>query len=253
MLLFSKIISKFILPPGIFFSVMVSILIFSHKKNSRKINLFLLINIVLIYFISTAPLSDFLMKSLENKYQPADYTMKMHGDYIVILGGGIILSSPDEGGKGSLSPDSLKRLVMGVHLARNNDIPLIVSGGRVLRGPENEAESSVAKRTLIQLGIDKKRIFEEDESRNTWESPVYLNRKYQMKKVILVTSAYHMPRSVFCFTSNNIEVIPVPSDYKACRGQYSILSFIPNMDDFKNFYTAFREYIGFLYYIFHYG
>lgn len=248
MFILSKIIPLFLLPPGIFL-VFLFIILFLLKKNRQVYAGRLIIAvIVLLYFISIEPPGDLLIKYLENKYKPIGIEINPKAEYIVVLGGGVVENSPENGGKGSLLPESFRRLLHGYYLLKQYKIPIITSGGRVLKGDDSEVESEVAMRELIKLGINRKRIYQDSMSRNTFEEAINIKNKFSANCVILVTSAYHMPRSVYSFKSNSINVIPAPTGYIGNRYGYGFFSFLPRACNLVKFYKACKEMIGFVYY-----
>ncbi|MHB9291350.1 hypothetical protein Holit_00425 [Hollandina sp. SP2] len=166
-------------------------------------------------------------------------------DALVILGGGTIQGSPEAGEhRDSLAASALKRLVYGFSLKDLFAGEYMLTGGKVFDHGQ-EAEAVVAARVLSALGLDPKRIVTETESRNTWQNARNVAEHFRYKKVILVTSAYHMPRSVFCFEKNGIMVIPAPTDYYSHRNKpYDLFSFLPSMGAFFGTWMALHEYIG---------
>ncbi len=68
------------------------------------------------------------------------------------------------------------------------------------------------------------------------------------KSVIVVTSAYHMPRAVLAFESAGVRFVPAPTDYRACRGRYDILGFTPSFGCLAESCQAIREYAGLVWY-----
>ncbi len=248
MLIISKILPFFILPPGIIIAFLIIILIFLKKNRQDHARRLLIVTCLLLYFISTEPPGDLLIKYLENIYDPINKKKNYKADYIVILGGGVTDNSPDAGGNGSLRPESLQRLLHGYYLAKRYKIPVITSGGRVLKGEESEPESEVAMRELIRLGTRRERIYQDNISRNTFEQAVNIKENFSPQNVILVTSAYHMPRSVYCFRSNSVKVVPAPTGYIGNRYGYGFFSFLPKAEYMGKFYKACKELIGFVYY-----
>ncbi len=248
MFIISKILPFIILPPGIIIVFLIILLVFLKKNRQVHAKRILIVTLVLLYFISIEPPGDLLIKYLENTYRPIDTKKNSEADYIVILGGGVVDKSPEAGGKGSLGPESLQRLLHGYYLSEKYIIPIITSGGRVLKGEESEPESEVAMRELIRLGTARERIYQDNISRNTFEQAVNIKGKFSARSVILVTSAYHMPRSVHCFRSNSIKVVPAPTGYIGNRYGYSFFSFLPKAEYMGKFYKACKELIGFVYY-----
>ena len=88
----------------------------------------------------------------------------------------------------------------------------------------------------------------ETNSRNTWEN-ARETMKLGYEKVVLVTSAYHIKRSVYCFNRQGVSVIAAPTDYKCDRGyNYDFFSFLPSISCLNNSYLALHEYVGLLIY-----
>ena len=275
MIFISKLISVFLLPPGFFIAVLLFLVFFVPRKFKCIIG----ITALLLYALSIQPVSDFLLKPLENAYPPldmrrvdstpllaqtsdseqlpenADESQKENPlQAIVILGGGVIQGSPEAGiGRETLAADAEKRAVYAFTLKDKFSVPLVFSGGKVF-DYNQEAEAVTAGRFFAALGLPQERFIAEDKSRNTWENAretakLTLNGA-ALERVILVTSAYHIKRSVYCFEQNGISVIPAPTNYKTDRGRkYDIFSFMPSMIWLENSHLALHEYIGLIYYI----
>ena len=69
-------------------------------------------------------------------------------------------------------------------------------------------------------------------------------------KIILVTSAFHMPRATSLFEAEQLIVIPYPVDFKSINGERTIMSFIPSTGGLNGTFNALREFLGRLYYRF---
>ncbi len=253
----SKLVDYLFLPPGTFIILLILAYVFFRMKKTRLFQVFLVVSIVLLYLASIEPVKDALLFPLENRYPPYHVVSTGPGTprkagYICILGGGISVSSPEEGGRGSPSGGALKRMVYGRRIAAETGLPVILAGGIVFRNSGSMPEADVMKGFLIALGMDETRLLTEDRSRNTWENAVFVKERYQPDTIILVTSAFHMPRSVYAFSMQGIDCIPAPTDYRTNRGPYSIRSFLPTMGALEGVHTALKEYIGLLYYTLRY-
>jgi len=208
-----------------------------------------------LYLLSIQPAADFLLRPLEDAYPPistdalAQNSEAMEGlQAIVILGGGTIQNSPEAGeGRDTLGSDAMKRAVYAFSLRDYFPVPFVFSGGKVF-DYNQESEAATAGRFFISLGLPSERLILETNSRNSWEN-ARETANLGIEKVILVTSAFHMPRSVFSFEQNGISVIPAPTDYKLARGRkYDFFSFLPSMHTLGKSYLALHEYAGFLFY-----
>jgi uncharacterized SAM-binding protein YcdF (DUF218 family) len=245
MVILSKLFTIIVLPPGCIIVALILISIFI----PRKFKIPLALVTVLLYLLSIQPISDLLLTPLENVYPPllkADSAFDP--DAIVVLGGGTVQGSPEADiGQDMLGTDATKRAVYAFSLRDDYDTPYVLSGGKVF-DYNQETEAKTAEHLFISLGLPKGRLILESKSRNTWEN-ARETAELGYKRVILVTSAYHMPRSVFCFVRNGINVLPAPTDYKCDRGRsYNYLSFLPTMGNLHYSYNALHEYIGLLSY-----
>jgi uncharacterized SAM-binding protein YcdF (DUF218 family) len=169
-------------------------------------------------------------------------------DAIVVLGASVFDNAPDADGPGAISAESLARLHGAYKAHSANKKPIIISAGQVFgRKPESE----LSRRVLLKWGVAPQYIIVETRSRDTAENAQYAGEICQQKnwrKVVLVTSAYHMKRSVFLFKKYLKEIVPYPTDYKTARKGYDYGSFLPGADNMGDIAAATKEYLGILYY-----
>jgi uncharacterized SAM-binding protein YcdF (DUF218 family) len=194
--------------------------------------------------LSLEPIHDALLYPLENAAAPLDGAAAV--DAVVVLGGGTMGSSPELAGEPGLPPEALKRLVYGCVISRRTGAVLFLSGGRVTRR-DVEPEGEIMRRVAVSLGIPPERIVVEGGSATTWENarklaPVLAARG--MRRVALVTSAFHMPRSIMAFRRAGIPHTPAPTDYLTQRTPYTARSFLPFFDMLEGSFTALHEYAG---------
>ncbi|MDR2798287.1 MAG: YdcF family protein [Treponema sp.] len=252
MVFLAKIATALILPPG---CIILGMLILGFILLRRGKARWIVGGIgILCYLFAIEPVQDLLLRPLEDWYPPLPVEAELRekigvADALVILGGGTIQGSPEAGEhRDSLSASALKRLVYGFSLKDLFAGEYVLTGGKVFDHGQ-EAEAAVAAGVLISLGLEPKRIVTETESRNTWQNARNVAESFGYQKVILVTSAYHMPRSVFCFEKNGIMVIPAPTDYYSHRNKrYDLFSFLPSMGAFFGTWIALHEYVGLVQY-----
>ncbi len=235
--LIKKLVGNFFILPGLYLLILTFAVINLKKKKLATFLLSLLF--LLIYFPSTRVGRDLILKPLEDAYP---YPKNPKCSYIVVLGGGITPHSPSQGGGPSVRPPVALRLYEAYKLWKSLKVPIVVSGGKVL---SNQPESRAMKEFLLTLGVPKEEVIEESKSRTTFENALYTKEIVKGEKVCLITSAYHMPRSVMIFKAFKFKIIPVPADYRASRGiDYDLLSFIPFPTYLKDSMDGFREYVG---------
>jgi len=247
MFILKKIIEPFLLPPGIFILplLFLSIWLFLLKK-PRMAGIHLLLATAL-WVLSTAPIAALLMQGLESDFHiPAN----PKGDVIVLLGGGMIPAVPDLSGTGFPNGDMLGRIVTTARLQKKTDLPIIISSGKVLKN--TAAGAPVDKRILIDLGVEPGDILIDEKSRDTYENALYTKaicKKMGFSAPILVTSAFHLKRSVYAFRKQGLPVIPFPAYRYSADGQpIHWHSFLPRHYHLSTSATAFREYLAILLY-----
>jgi uncharacterized SAM-binding protein YcdF (DUF218 family) len=109
-----------------------------------------------------------------------------------------------------------------------------------------KTEGEVLKEYAISNGIPSERIFVTKDVENTADEAVAVKDLISpSKRIILVTSAFHMYRAQRIFEKQGFSVIPYKVDYKSERNkEITLLDFLPNANYLKNSETGFREIIG---------
>ena len=102
----------------------------------------------------------------------------------------------------------------------------------------------------IDLGVPKKDILLTENVENTDQEAKAIKKILLLDnpKVILVTSAFHMPRAQLVFEAAGINVIPFPVDFIIGAGKFTFMSFIPSAGSFSSTSFFVREMIGRTYY-----
>ncbi|MBN2654490.1 MAG: YdcF family protein [Nitrospirae bacterium] len=245
-LIIKKCITAFILPPGIFISILmlISIIFFVRKRfKPAFISMFLFIT---LWIFSIFPTADILLKGLESGYS---IPINPKGDLIVLLGGGVIEDAPDITGIGVPCSEFYARIIAAVRLQKMLNVPVLISGGKVFN---SNPEALIVKRFLIDLGVPAPKIYIEDESRDTLENALNTKTiiiKYGFKNPLVVTTALHMRRAELCFQKAGLKIKPYPVGFKTLQGRpYRWYNFLPHADNMENISAAMHEYIGYQFY-----
>lgn len=178
-------------------------------------------------------------------------------DAIVLLGGGIQPASAD-----LLYPDmnnAADRVWHAARLHQAGKAPLIIaSAGIVWKAdawgrPNRQTGAEAMRMLLMALGVPDEAILKEEASRSTYENAqktAQLAASQGIERVLLVTSAWHMPRSLAAFERTPLQVIPAACDYAQWRWppNPSILMLLPNAGALSLSSAALREYMGLLIY-----
>ncbi len=246
MFLLGKILGALAFPPGLFLSLAllaVLLLILKRRKTALLIAVF---DVLILYFLSTSAVSSFLIAPLEDKYPPL--VDAQGAQVVIVLGGGYNDVSPEYGGQPALAPAAEKRAVYGLELSRRFKLPLIYSGGASYAVTTKGSEAEAAERLWLSLGVPKSGIALESASLDTKMNASGVAGLVQSKRVILVTSAFHMPRSMLAFQKAGMEVVAAPTDYRARRSPRTWADWLPSVSAMETSYAALHEYVGLPFY-----
>ena len=237
-----KLLPIIFLPSGL---IIVLILIGLFKRKPFLIWL----SVILFYLFATPVLSEAIFKYVEKGQLRKDITKVPKADAIVVLGGMFNYVKTENGGRNEWAdPD---RFFGGVELYKAGKANQLIFTGAKMPWAEKdqETEGESLKKYAIEMGVPDSAIkisglvtTTEDESKEV--------RKLlpQSNKILLVTSAYHMPRSKSLFERQGFDVIAFPVDSKVSFEATTILDYLPEADSFKKSETAIRELIGRVFY-----
>ena len=170
---------------------------------------------------------------------------------IVVLGGGST-SGHEYHQFQTVNTRTLLRLRFAAKLARDTGLPVLVSGGKVFTGTELAEATLMTEVLQNEFGIPVR--WQESSSRNTAENASFSRKLLQtlsIDKIMLVTQAYHMPRSVLAFRNAGFQVLPAPTAFISRPSlQYSILYFVPSASALEQSFLVLHEYLGLLWYQF---
>ncbi|HBH82488.1 MAG TPA: YdcF family protein [Bacteroidales bacterium] len=207
------------------------------------------IGLIIIFLTGMNPLSDFMIRSLENRIPAGMLPAKIDG--IIVLVGMVDMES-SRGELIELTAQS-NRIIQGIILSKKHpEAKLIITGGSgYLKQSENLREADYLGKLAVSLGIHKSRLILERNSKNTHEHAVAIAEMLPDKngQWVLITSAFHMPRSLGCFRKEGLKVIPFPVDYKTkLDNTISLTSFLPTSGNIGSFNVAFHEWTGLIAY-----
>ena len=124
---------------------------------------------------------------------------------------------------------------------------ILVSGGDGSISGVYEGDAAASERFFPLFGVGRDRLIEETQSRTTFENAVNTKEflaSQGLSKCLLITSGFHMPRSVGIFRKLGIDIVPWPTDYRTDGQVKAGLDFTqPNLNA-QNLATAIREWYG---------
>jgi uncharacterized SAM-binding protein YcdF (DUF218 family) len=202
---------------------------------------------VLASSLAFLPVGRWLLAPLENRF-PRLVDMPAHVDGVIMLGG---MEGPRLPGAHYAKAESYPQgFVVFADLARcYPNARLVFAGGGTLSEGSKFREADAARETLNSMGLDTRRIIFERESRDTLENVVNartIARPAPGEIWILVTPAFHAPRSVGLFRGQGWEVIADPVDFQTRTGYGDgerSIDFLTNLGQTS---VALKEWIGML-------
>jgi len=171
---------------------------------------------VLIFLIGSTSFVDAMVARAERPQALADIDRLAEADVVVALGGGYYLSENDTFGF-SLS-DGGSRVLTALELVRRRKAKDLVLGGSVPLAGKHGVGATLVQQWVLAWGLTTVAVTYLGLCANTHDEALRfkeLSTQRGWRKVILVTSALHMPRSIAVFAAQGITVKPVACDFQA--------------------------------------
>lgn len=201
---------------------------------------------LLLLLAAWQPVADALLSPLEAQYPPLSEASRLSGvTSVVVLGGGWWPLAKDWPITGRLSESSAVRLFEGLRLLRTlPEATLILSGAdrRADRAPVAWGYAEAAR----SMGVPEARLLVLDTPVDTaGEARAVRAALGAGARLVLVTSASHMPRAVAHFRRAGMEPLPAPTHYLSGRSTYDALDdWLPSAEFLRMTERAWHEYLG---------
>lgn len=247
---FSKVLAIFIYPFTLFFLFSLFSLFFLKDVRSKVI---LSLLILFLYFFSNAYVAAKLVSSLEIEHPPLVIQNLPDSDVVIVLGG-MIHTLTLYKDKPELT-DASDRLVDAVQIYKAKKAKKILfTGGSGSLFASEIREADLAEKILLGLGVPKEDILIERESRNTKDNAVEsakIIRERKFRKLILVTSAFHMTRAAALFQKEGLDFVSFPTDFKTPSfAEPALELWLPSPGYLEMSQLAIKEWIGIIVYKF---
>lgn len=247
-LFFHKLLPIFVAPLG----VVVFFLLVGLRRPRR----WPLVGALAAVWAFGAPcVADAFLWTLETRYRPMDNARCVPADAIVVLGG--ILRFPES----SIAPfewsDSVNRFEKGLDLLSAGKARyLVFTGAKFTDSPAVLSEGELLRQIARRRGVPDAAIVVTERVVNTAteaRAVRKLARERGWRRILLVSSAYHLPRAMMLFNRGGLEVVPVPSDFHVVgmggwRDRLSLPRFLPQGEGFLTSDIAAHEYLGMCFY-----
>lgn len=160
--------------------------------------------------------SQYFARLLERGYPLSPPLQSPVADCIVVLGGGVMPSSVDYPAPAARSGSD--RVWHAARLFRSRRAPIVMLSGGSNLTVFTISEARAMRDLLLELGVPADAMLLEERSLNTQQNAAYtakLLRALPVRRVLLVTSAWHMARAEALFRAQGLEVVPAPTDHLA--------------------------------------
>lgn len=224
--------------------VILFIVIGLHKKR----NSFIYFSIALLYIVSTPIFSNAFFEIVESDQHRKCITSIEQADAIVVLSG--MLSIHEIDGEEYIDWGDPDRFFGGIELMKAGKAPnLIFTGAKMPWGKSSRTEGTVLTDHAIQYGIPSDRVFVSDLVANTADEATAVKKMALGNNIILVTSAFHMPRAQMLFKKEGFKVVTYPVDFKSLTtDSLTFMDYLPNGQSLAKTEMGMRELMGRLYY-----
>ena len=240
MFLFKKIVSAFLLPIPLGLFLLLLSFLYLMFNSYKKAKVFLFLAICWFFLFSFQPFANALLKPLENTYDALLETPKV--EYVLVLGSEH-RSDDDLSITSQVKGIAINRLVEGIRHYKNlENAKLIVSG---YGGFDKNSHAFMQEQLAISLGVNPADIIRLDTPKDTQEEAVETKKLIADKRVILVTSAFHMKRSALLFEKEGLNIIQSPTNHLSYKAT-SLSSYI-EASNIRKSEMAIHEYLGLIY------
>jgi uncharacterized SAM-binding protein YcdF (DUF218 family) len=193
--------------------------------------------VVMLFALSTPIVGRLMLYPLERVYAPIAAAAAPNVDAIVVLSGGITRGITASGVQWG---ESANRFFAGIDLAIAGKARVIVISAGMF-----PFDGVVLQQIAIRDGVSPERIIVTPRVLTTDDEARAVSKIPAIHSILLVTSAFHMPRSVLLFRARGLDVTPFPTDERVL-GTWTLTSseFIPSSAGLDNSDGAIREYYG---------
>lgn len=245
----SKAIDFLIMPLSIIFLMLIYAWTI---RNAKKKNLVIGLALVVLYLMSNA----YLVRRGLNLYEASKVSMaEIEGTYDVgiLLSGGLI--NTDMGRQDHILLGARGDRVLQTFLLykRGKIRKILITGASDDEAmAEGRGETKQAASLLADWGVPASDILFEENARNTRENALFsariLNKMFPSGRYILITSAFHMRRSVGCFEKAGIKTKPFPADFYGSYTKWTTRDIVPVPAALADCHVLWHEMVGFLIY-----
>lgn len=246
----AKIVWFFLTPSNALVSLALVGLFLMQTRRARLGQRMVFAAAVLLLVAGLSPFANLLILPLEARFAAfVDDGTPVAG--IVVIGGTYDTEATNAHGQMALNETGERLIALGELARRYPDAKLIYAGGGSEFTPDTTPEATLVENTAHQLGVARERILYDRRSLNTFQNAFYAKALAQPKageRWLVVTSAFHMPRTMGVFRKVGFEVVPYPVDYRTAGAASLTRPFAFVGEGLRRTDVASKEWIGLLSY-----
>lgn len=236
----SKVLLIFLFPLTWVFLLLIYAIVIKNQQLRKKL---LIGGLLLLYLFSMPLLLDSYAKLWD--YTPTKLLPTAKYSCVIVLGG----FTEEKADKSGYFNPAADRLIQGMELKNTGKAAnILISSGDGQLNPDGFSEAVWVKGELKKLNIPDSTVLIEGTSRNTIENAVFTKRlliaKHLAPPYLLVTSAFHMRRSMLIFKKAGLNVIPYPANYLVGVGKSNFGSLLPSAQTLFYWGTYTKELVG---------
>jgi uncharacterized SAM-binding protein YcdF (DUF218 family) len=240
-----KVITALVLPTGLLWLVLLGTVLFCFFAKSFR--LAIVASLLWLFFtVCSSPLlPGYLVRSLQSDVIEVDPNQVEPFDALVVLGGG---TSQTPGGRSMVSSAG-ERVILAAKMYHRGKSPKLITTGESIAAISSTSKNGAQQTTEIwtELQVPDAAIVRLG-GRTTSEEMMAV-RKWMIehpgvKRVGLITSAWHMPRAMRLATRQGLDLVPVPADFRSGEFPDHLVELLPNGGSLGEMDLVIKEYLA---------
>ncbi len=242
MFILSKLLLFLLFPITWVLVLLVSALLVKNTKRKR----WLLLSCLIVFYLFSIPA---LLKVYAESWRyPATSTVKSPTYSCAIVLGGFSSEKYDGGAYFNWAAD---RFIQAIKLKASGQAShILITSGNASIKPDAFKEADWVNTQLKEMNIPDSCILIENRSRNTIENALYtkqlLAKTHLQPPYLLVTSDFHMRRSMLIFQKTGVNVVPYPCNYSTTVSKFNWGNFLPSSVTFSEWDLYTKELVGYI-------
>jgi uncharacterized SAM-binding protein YcdF (DUF218 family) len=246
MLFLSKFVIWLLSPLGMAFCLAGLALALAWRRRLRSSMALAVLAFVWLWVWSMPMISHWLGNSIEQQYPQMPIAALAKAPAMVVLGGAV--SPPRLGGSEIDLNSAADRVWYAARLFHAGKAQMLILSGGYDSERHAFSEARAMAAFLTDLGVPDQAMVLEEQSRNTRQNAAFsaaILKACGIERILLVTSALHMPRAVALFAAQGLQVIPAPTDFEASQSpQPGLLAWLPDAGALDGSGRAIKELVG---------